>query len=91
MFFRIAADASGKSPAFELELNAGNATNQKEDMPMAGGQLLCPPGAIHFSRQFLLVVRERDSEKPLVVLWVDNAELISPRPAPWPSVLRAFW
>jgi hypothetical protein len=90
VFFRAWRLPTDSARPFELEINATSATNQDEDIRWSGLELLCPPGAVIFNRPFLLIVRERQSGKQVVVLWVDNAELISRRPDWWPGVLRSF-
>jgi hypothetical protein len=90
VFFRIWRGPSDSARPFELEINAVSATNQDEDVRYSGLELLCIPGAVIFKRPFLLILRERQSGKQVVVLWVDNAELISRRPDWWPGILRSF-
>jgi hypothetical protein len=90
VYFRISLDGAARRQPFELEINAANATNRDDEVHSAGGQILCVPGAVTFNRPFLLIVRERQSQKDLVVLWVDNAELISRRPDWWPGILHSF-
>jgi hypothetical protein len=90
VFFRLGHEPAASARPFELEINAATPANQNEDLHFSGGQFLCPSGAVIFNRPFLLVVRERQSGKCLVVLWVDNAELISRRPDWWPGILHSF-
>jgi hypothetical protein len=107
LFFRIrnhSAEASGRfsdsdqmksqtiafQQTIEFELNHATPNNQSDRLASPGG-VLCLPSSIGFYEPFLLLVRKRGTKEPVIVIWLDNAELISPRPPVWPSILRAFF
>jgi hypothetical protein len=74
-----------------IELNHATQKNGSEHLVSPAGMMGCLPLSIRLDDPFLLLLRKRGTTEPLMVVWIDNAELISPRPPWWPSVLRAFW
>jgi hypothetical protein len=94
LFFRIidhhtSLDGVEGQQTIELELNQATATNQQEGLATVSEAWV--PAPIGFHRPFLVYVRQRGSKEPVIVIWLDNAELVSAPPPVWPSVLRAFW
>lgn len=87
VFFRI----RDQRQAIALEINHATEKNRREHLASPSGMMGCLPLSIRLDSPFLLLVRQRGATEPLMVVWLDNAELISRRPSWWPSVLRAFW
>jgi hypothetical protein len=80
----------GERQTIELELNAASEANHNAGVVEFVGEFLCTPGLVKFDQPFLIVVRERESQRLRLVLWLDNAELVSRRPHWWPAILHAF-
>jgi hypothetical protein len=74
----------------ELELNQPTPTNRSAWLSTPSDFPFVLPG-ISFNGPFLLYVRQRGTQEPFIVIWLDNNELISFQPKAWPAVLRAFW
>lgn len=61
----------------EFQLDRCGATVESEAMIRIAG--VATPRRFLFNRPFLVCMKQRDAEHPFFVMWVDNAELLTPK------------